>query len=287
MTPYETIRLVAKCLVEGQSERVKCPWCHGGKGQESSFIITRTAGSAKYICHRATCNGNSRGYLSISGAPTALPKPRIKPKPAEFTSRTYKPSTYVQQVIESKYQISSQAIEYYGIKQTSGNDIVVPIYSDRGTQQGTLVRLDTIVKGTKALTYHTESSDGMAWFTGKPEYIIDNTLIDGAHLYKDYIDECLVLVEDMYSAIKANYFMDSIALLGVGFNSEQAAKVAHKEYRRVLLALDADASAKAVAIATRVRVILPNLRVVLLTKDLKDMPYNTLGTFLSENYRRR
>ena len=80
--------------------------------------------------------------------------------------------------------------------------------------------------------------------------------------------------------------MDSIALLGTGFNSEQATKVATKKYWRVLLALDADASAKAVAIATRVRVILPNLRVVILTRDLKDMPYNSLGTFLSENYRR-
>jgi hypothetical protein len=215
-----------------------------------------------------------------------MPPRKVKPKPVEFTDRTYKPSTYILQVLESKYEITPEAVKFYGIKQTSLNDIVLPVYSDRGVQQGNLVRLDKIVKGCKAKTYHAESSDGMAWFTGKPEYKLPKVLMEGAHLCRDYLSDCLILVEDMYSAIKANYFMDSIALLGVGFNSEQAAKVANMKYRRVLLALDADASARAVSIAIRVRVILPNLRVVILKRDLKDMPYNTLGTFLSENYRR-
>ena len=286
MTPFETIRLAARYLDTDASVRFRCPWCRGGRNKENSFIVTRNLFTAKYICHRATCSSNdSTGYLCINGKPSTLPIVGVKSKPAEFTEKTYKPSTYVLKSLESRFQLPPEAIAYHGIKQTADNDIVIPIYSDTGTHQGNVVRLDKITN-TKAKTYHKNGSDGMGWFRGKPEYNLDSTLVDSAHLYNEYGKHCVVLVEDMYSAIKANYFMDSVCLLGTSFNSEQAAKVSSMGYKRVLLALDYDASAKAVSTAIRLKVILPTLRVVLLHKDLKDIAFNELGTFLSEHSRR-
>jgi hypothetical protein len=209
----------------------------------------------------------------------------VRAKPAEFTTKTYKPSTYVLKSLESRFQLPPEAIAHHGIKQTVDNDIVIPIYSDAGLHQGNVVRLDRIVS-TKSKTYHNQGSDGMAWFRGKPSYILHEALTAGAKTYTDYMKHCIILVEDMYSAIKANYFMDSVCLLGTSFNSEQAAKVGSMGYSRVLLALDYDASAKAVSTAIRLRVILPTMRVVLLHKDLKDIAFNELGTFLSEHSRR-
>lgn len=66
--------------------------------------------------------------------------------------------------------------------------------------------------------------------------------------------------------VARHYF--SVALLGTNLNLDQIYEVL-KISDNVVLALDRDATRKALALQARFKFIAPNLRVVLLDKDLK------------------
>ena len=129
MTPYETIRLTASSLVDGEDSRGLCPWCFGGGSKEDSFIVTRDGGSAKFICHRDSCTSHSRGVLSISGAPTPIHRIKPSPKKHEFDRDTFPFTAKAGQFLQHKYEISHDLAVEMGIRLTVREDFVEPIRS--------------------------------------------------------------------------------------------------------------------------------------------------------------
>lgn len=284
MTPYELIRLMAAPLGEGATERTHCPWCHGGQSKELSFVITRQGNQAKYTCFRATCGTPlSSGVLNITGraTPGGFKK---KPTAREYSESTCPLTAKNRQFIFKNYGLTTLMQNEYRLKQDESGKIVVPLYNQHGVQQGHEVKKGRIEEpGPKSITYHGESSDGMSWYLGKPEYPQPIITVPVVH---EYYHDSVVLVEDVFSAMKANALMNSVALLGTNLNKEKAHSIALRNYDHVFLALDADASSKAISMARRLRGILPELRVMLLKQDIKNMEWDDIAHLFAVHYRR-
>jgi hypothetical protein len=61
------IRATGADLAPGNTRRLRCPFCLGGRSHDESFYVTRTddGGGVLYVCHRASCG--KRGRLSLGG----------------------------------------------------------------------------------------------------------------------------------------------------------------------------------------------------------------------------
>jgi hypothetical protein len=276
MNPYEQIRLAANVLSSGESVRGKCPWCHGGRSGEDSFIVTRHQGTALYVCHRASCDNKSKGALSISGAPSSMPIKKPAPKRERvFEWETFELTDRDWETVVRKYGIPIEMFKKLSnLRISRYSDLVCTLYTSTGKVGGVEVRLSDPKGHRKTLIYPNDEFEGMAFYK--------HALWEK----EGYRDE-IILVEDVFSAMKASRFMDSASLMGTSFNSEQAKLLADMNYKRVWLALDADASAKAVNLHKRHRVLLPQMRVILLEQDIKNMKYKEIGTLLYENSGRK
>lgn len=276
MNPYEQIRLAANVLSSGESVRGKCPWCHGGRSGEDSFIVTRHQGTALYVCHRASCDNKSKGALSINGAPVSMPAKKPAPKRERvFEWETFDLTDHDWETVVRKYGIPIEMFKKLSnLRISRYSDLVCTLYTSKGLVGGVEVRLSDPKGHRKTLIYPNDDFEGMAF--------CKHALWEK----EGYRDE-IILVEDIFSAMKASRFMDSASLMGTTFNSEQAKLLADMKYKRVWLALDADASAKAVSLYKRHRVMLPQMRVVLLEQDIKNMKYKEIGKLLYENSRRK
>lgn len=286
MTPYEIIRIIGGGLADGDSERTECPWCRGGMTREQSFIVSREGNTLKYTCFRATCDNPSSGALSLSGAPTKLAPVKQKPAARDYFQATYLMEPETRDWLYDKYELSPKQCDEYRLKQDEEGKLVIPIYNADGVQQGHVVKRGKHhTSGPKALTYHGRSSDGLAWYLGQPS-TPPPELPQGTIQIKKFYDTSLVMVEDALSAMKANTYVNSLALLGTWLNPEQALLVAQRGFERVFLALDADATGKAFKLAQRLRGVLPNIRVMILEKDMKDMDYASIAHLLSIHHKR-
>lgn len=274
MTPYEVIRLAAKSMDVNESSRGVCLWCHGGNTREKSFVITNLGRTASYSCYRASCNGPSSGVLVVDGSATPIQQARKPPTERKLTDRTYPLSEESMDILHTKFEFTPEICEEYQLTQTEDGDIIIPILNWRGLQQGIERKVKTITVA-KALRYNGAESDGMGWFNYPPSYTVEG--VDS-----NFRSEYVILVEDMYSAMKAHYFMNSISLLGVSLSVEQAVEIARHKFEKVIIALDADASATAVKLARRYMAIIPNLRVLRLSKDIKDMSYKEVEALLKK-----
>lgn len=284
MTPYETIRLIGSNLSKNETTRGVCPWCQGGSTREQSFAVTRDGPTAKYVCHRNSCTYPSSGYLALSGAPTKMKGLKPKPKPKEYHRETRLLGEENYNYIYRRWQLVKEVVDSYRIKEAEANDmLVIPTYNQDGVQQGLELKRGHKYTVSKSYVYHGNTADGLAWFNVRPEYKVPDALLLGAHMKKEFFDNSLLIVEDVMSAIKANAFINTLALMGTSMNAEQAQKIADAGYDKVLIALDADASSKAVKLASRYRTLLP-MRVVLLEKDIKDMHYGAVAELISRNH---
>lgn len=274
MTPYESVRLAGAHLTTGESVRGVCPWCHGGRTREESFLITRSGSDLKYVCFRATCTGRSSGVLSQGGNPSQ--QAPVKPKERENVLRkdTYSMSPDNADYLRKRFQFSEGVIEHYRLTQTEAGDIVVPLYNHRGLVQG---HERKIIGGTgaKSIRHNGVGADGMAWYNSTPPSPL---------AYKEYRSDLLLLVEDVFSAIKGNAFMHSAALLGTYLSPANVATIASLDYLRVILALDADATAAAARQVKRYRTLLPQMTMLVLDRDIKDTKYSALAHVFNKEY---
>lgn len=90
----------------------------------------------------------------------------------------------------------------------------------------------------------------------------------------------LVLVEDQVSAIKLAPYVHSAALLGTDITQAMVEEINSMKYERVYLTLDRDATMTALKSQLRLRNDLPNLLVVPLNKDVKDMSDEEIANLL-------
>src|SRR5690606_18934666 len=82
----------------------------------------------------------------------------------------------------------------------------------------------------------------------------------------------LIIVEDIFSAIRAADYMNSVALLSTHLNDERVNAIREAGFSEAFIALDRDAFVKSVQYATQFRSRL-RLIPVQLDKDIKDMTH--------------
>lgn len=91
-----------------------------------------------------------------------------------------------------------------------------------------------------------------------------------------------MLVEDQVSAIKVAPFHHSLALLGTNLSEAKVLEILYADkYDRIYLALDNDATMEAIKTQLKWRDRMPNMMVLGLQKDIKDMDNKDFQEFLS------
>lgn len=93
----------------------------------------------------------------------------------------------------------------------------------------------------------------------------------------------LIIVEDIFSAIRAADFMSSVALLSTHLNDDRVDQIRQANVSKVYLALDADAYAKTIKYVQQFRSRLPMVPVKIV-KDLKNHTPEELKEFFNEDH---
>lgn len=89
-----------------------------------------------------------------------------------------------------------------------------------------------------------------------------------------------MLVEDQMSAIKLSPFIHSAALLSTDLTTSKVDELKINSYQTIWLALDKDATLRALRMQMLYRNELPNLKVVALPRDVKNMNEEELNELL-------
>jgi hypothetical protein len=76
--------------------------------------------------------------------------------------------------------------------------------------------------------------------------------------------------------------MHSASLMGVNLNEDKIDEIKQGKYSKVFLSLDADATDVAVRTSIKFRRVLPQLQIVGLSKDVKDMTEDEFKIFLEK-----
>lgn len=273
MSTTLSISELAKLLTEGELLRDVCPFCCGGASGEVSFSMRREQNTARYKCFRATCNASGK-YIykgdqvirNASGAPPDIHAKRyaLPSLPLDVSMASY---------LGYKFQIPRQTLLHYTFASTADNRLIIPIRDVMGRVVGEELKNYPIVScnhgALKTQILVDKGVPVMSWYNRS------YPLVNG----QDSIQPdatTLVIVEDQISAVKASILCHSVALLGVGLTVDKIAEIADVGYKSVLLALDSDAFTASVRNFRNAHALIDNLRIVRLTKDIKDMEYHDI-----------
>lgn len=257
-------------LGEGESRSGQvCPACEGGSSKEASLSVSRRDGVLLYNCHRASCDfRGSLGLAATVGART--------PRAEGSAERPYIPVSPVDKAtvrfLGERYRVPREILEAAGLGWTGegtsrySRRVCFPIFGPDLKERGKSYRsyLPTVV----------------------PKAIIqlnDKTAISQCWYKMIRTSPVVVLVEDQMSAIKLAPHFHSIALLGTNLSEAKVDEILDQRprYERVFLALDNDATAEAVRTQLRWRNRLPNLYILGLQKDIKEMDSQEFKEFLA------
>ena len=266
MTPYEEVMLASQECSDGETRHMLCPWCRGGRTQEQSMFVTKRGTTILYHCFRASCTGKSSGAIGRPARGLSIKK-KVTPV-REFTWETYPLSDGTREWLWDNYCIEEDTAKEYGLLQSAGGDVVVPMWSRSGSRSGNVVKLRKPSGRAKSMTYPGRGYSGLSWF-----------------ISPDLPERCssVVIVEDVFSAIRASQYMHAVSLNGTNMNPVQAQEIAAEGYQQILLCLDEDATAVAVRHVRKYRAILPNMRVKRLGgADFKNRTIKELDEFFKK-----
>lgn len=92
--------------------------------------------------------------------------------------------------------------------------------------------------------------------------------------------DTLVIVEDQVSALKVAPHHHALALLGTHIGDDKAQEIKEGKYSKILLCLDNDATYEAIKLQLKLQHVLPNMYIVGLGQDIKDMNDEQFEAFL-------
>lgn len=244
-----------------------CPSCNGGASKEKSFSVSRSGGVLLYNCFRATCNfGGAIGGIKNSGGSSSGTE--------RSRSQAYVGiaplNTDDVKFLAKKFGLTADAIDLAGIKRTTATAgvysgrICFPIYGPDLRQRGAVYRSYTGASPKSLTQLNDSSAIAMAWYVRKRK------------------SKALVIVEDQVSAIKLSSFYDSVALLSTNLSDAKVKEIESKKYSRIYLCLDNDAVGVAVNLMVKLRSKLPQLQMIGLAKDIKNMDKEEFASFLNK-----
>lgn len=238
-------------LAEGETRAGQlCPYCEGGPYGKRTLSVSRNNGILLWHCHRDSCTFSGRW-----GGRAGISKQGKKPARG-MVGRTYVRTAsslpedtkdYLQQrLLLTDRHIAKAQLGW----DTETSRLVQPVFTYEGEVAGCCLRaLDGREPKSKG---HTEEGV-MAWYTNRNS-------------------QQLIIVEDIFSAIRASDYMNSVALLSTHLNDDRVEAIKEAGFDEAFIALDRDAFSKSVHYAAKFRSRL-RLVPVQLSKDIKDMTH--------------
>src|SRR5690606_34324370 len=110
---------------------------------------------------------------------------------------------------------------------------------------------------------------------------LSHTEPDAVGVFRNLASSYCIVVEDIYSALRASKYMNAVALLGTNLNDSRTETLKELKCKKYFLALDADAFDKTILYIKKYRNTLP-LVPVQLTEDIKNMTPATLELLMNE-----
>lgn len=262
-----SVQNISSELEVGESFRGICPECLGGSSEEQSFSVKRISPTlASFICYRATCNLGS-GRVAVYEQDGKIF--RSTSKAVSHNRRIpdlYPLSEDAVELLQNKYGWSKLQMRYAAVRLTEDKRLGFPIKSINNVTKGYEIRKEKeLYRGKREY-----GSIPKSW-----KFINDNERAQASwyrhqrHTKKN--SDTLVIVEDILSAVRLTPYCDSAALLGTNLLRPVIADIRSQGYETVWLALDQDATKKAFSLVRRLQPELPNMSVMYLAKDIKNM----------------
>ena len=242
-----------------------CPACEGGASQEKSLSVTRRDGVLWWNCHRDSCGfkGRTRVYGADANQNPGTKKSRVR---AYVPTTKLSPATL--RFLATKYRLPRSSLELAELSWTGdqstrdGRRVCYPIFGP-----------DTKKRGENYRSYEDGVTPKAIIHLGKEDAI-------ASAWYKfTRTSKCLVLVEDQVSAIKLAPYTHALALLGTNLSEAKASEIGD-EYERIYLCFDNDAIGTAIKTQIEWSSRFPNMGILGIMKDIKDMDDNEFDIFL-------
>lgn len=235
MNSTELFFIIEDCQIgPGQSVRMTCPFCKGGKNEErNTFGVYRVEDTTKhkdgyfFKCYRASCT-DSNGFLAIGSKhdsifvnPTSI---RDDVKPANFAGFHYpNPTTTLDEVwmegLGGMYPLLSRDVMYQmGVKlidEAPYEELVVPLNtSKRGFEAGGYTIRNMWPGGDKRTYWapHMQKRGSGAWFC--PRTNESNNFEESVSVYRTEACSVVTVVEDALSALVVGRYAPTYCLLG-------------------------------------------------------------------------
>ena len=262
------IQEIGEELHDGQSSGGNtCPICNGGAQGDTSLSVTRKGSLVLYLCHRASCGAS--GAVPTYGDPRRGCSPGPRPKRVYVTNPDPLPDE-VRQLMVDKYHLSNEEIaradlgwtDYYSPR--GKGRVYAPLYTPTGHIRGYNVRDLYKEQSPKDLIFVFKEVDcKLAW-------------------YMRGRDTPLVLVEDRISALRLSSYVNAASLNGTDITNDMVDEIRRTSLGPIYLCLDKDATMKAVKQVVKLRGILPSLKAIPLSLDIKDMPRLELDEWIKQ-----
>jgi hypothetical protein len=269
LSPREQILILGQGMALDETRNETCYFCNGGQNKDKGTLsITRVNNlTVKYLCHRVKCG--KRGSIFLKGGHgEETSKQEYKFQPQHFQGQVTGLELSDFEYLESKYGLDLNNVIKAGwlrpANQSNGFSLLMPVFSPLGAQRGMVLR--------------TEYAD-------KPKYVRSFKAVDEPWLcwYRTSFSQ-IVLVEDQISALKAATFATTVALLGAELTPEKMDEILSHAKGKIWLALDRDANKKTFDYLKRYRAYCNgNFQAHLLSKDIKNMSYTSIGKLLGAN----
>ena len=229
---------------------------------------------------RAVCPYCELGYGKI--AIYAEDGELLKGKSTPTTTKINEPSLFplseeAVELLKDKYHMTEDHIRYGNVKLTKDQRLVLPIRGPRNEVPGLLIKKEKeLYCGSREYAsipakwkfLRNRNAPLAAWYRHKR--------------YNKKNSDTLLVVEDQLSAIRLSDYTDSVAILGTDLLRAVIQDIRRHRYDTVWLALDNDAIKRAFELRRRLQGELPNMRVMYLEKDFKNMTQEEMETKLEE-----
>lgn len=265
MKPHKTTLAGSILLLDipvGRTVSDICPSC--GKSKLSVSNLDGTG--YLYNCFSASCG--LKGYVPLAGVrsfatdapaqpvrtrtPYTGPLEKLIPRDAEF--------------LENKYAFTEYHLQKSRVRRSHvglAGRYAFPILDSRGTQKGIQFRSYT-GSGPKATTLLEDSnSTKSSWYAASTSSRIED------------LDNTVILVEDIPSAVRLSAYVSAIALLGTTIDPRDIPLISAK-WAHVVVALDPDATGQALRLRARLAGWFDWVDLLFLNKDFKDMTEHEL-----------
>lgn len=240
-----------------------CPACNGGGGGEHSLSVSRRGGSLLWKCHRASCGFSGYRISKESGAinyhrggtETSIEKGAIGSK---YYREADKVPEEIVETLVRRYHLNARQLSLLGWNEREQR-VALPVFSADSEVLGCVMRSENGAT-PKALNYREENA---------------------VAIFRNYSSDSLIIVEDIYSALRASEYMNSAAILGTYLNQERVDTLRYMRCKKVYLALDADAYDKTIKYVREFRNQLTMIPMKI-ERDLKNMTEEELKETLDE-----